>query len=251
MIRNKAYFSVIGPQGPPGLPNVPNPSTINNIAIWGDKTGITLNDSAFTLTNPFFITDSNANNLISIDYDNTTCKIAGIYDNMSSTGDYHPVYIDLDGILHTTSSANVVLMGEIYTEYSVTYSISLTLNTLVQFFMPTGFNANTHFNSFSWGQIEYIGMYTRVAFVSATISCVLNSGTNQLLTLELKVNGIKYPAASVKCLFNDNTQYQIVNLNKLISLNTNDIITMWVINASGSNNLQVYNFNLSCIVSAN
>jgi hypothetical protein len=121
--------------------------------------------------------------------------IAGIYDNMSSTKDHYPVYIDSDSILHTTSSANIVLIGEIYTEYSVTYGISLTLNTLALFSILIGFNANTHFNFSSWGQMEYIGMYTRFAFVSATISCVLNNGTNQLLTFELRVNGIKYPAA--------------------------------------------------------
>jgi hypothetical protein len=145
---------------------------------------------------------------------------------MSSSEDYHPVYIDSDGTLHTISSANIVSMGEIYTEYSATYGISLILNTPAQFSMSMGFNANTHFNSSAWGQMEYVGTYTRFAFVSAIISCILNTGTNQLLTFELSVNDIKYPAVSVKCLFNDNTQYQTVNLNKLLSLNTNDILTM-------------------------
>jgi hypothetical protein len=39
--------------------------------------------------------------------------------------------------------------------------------------------------------MEYIGSYTRSAFVNATISCVLNSRTNQLLIFELKVIGTK------------------------------------------------------------
>lgn len=226
--------------------------------MWGDITGTTLTDSTFTLTSPFSIKDSGANNLITIDSDTidigsnqTNMKVAGIYDNMSPSGDHRPVYVDSDGQLHTTFSSYVIPMGEIYTEYSVTYGILLTLNTPAQFSMPTGFNSNTNFNSSSWGQIEFTGTYARYAYVNATISCVLASGTNQLLIFELRVNGVKYPAASVKILFNDATQYQTVHLQKLITINPNDILTMWVTNTSGSNNLQVYNFNLSVIISGN
>jgi hypothetical protein len=35
--------------------------------------------------------------------------------------------------------------------------------------MPTGFNTNTYFNFSAWGQIEYVGTYTRFASVSATL----------------------------------------------------------------------------------
>jgi hypothetical protein len=49
---------------------------------------------------------------------------------------------------------------------------------------------------------------------------------------------VKYPAGSVKMLFSNNTQYQTMHLSKLMTLNPNDIITMYVNNTSGSNNLQ-------------
>jgi hypothetical protein len=104
-------------QGPPGLPNVPNPSMINNIA---DETGTILNDSAFTLTNPFSIMDSNANNLISIDYDNTTCNIAGIYDNMSSTGDHH-LLIQIVYYIHIL----ILLVGD---KWNILVCIQFSLN---------------------------------------------------------------------------------------------------------------------------
>jgi hypothetical protein len=58
------------------------------------------------------------------------------------------------------------------------------------------------------------------------LSAALASGTNQLLNFELRGNGVKYSVASVKVLFTDNTQYQTVTLKKLVSLNTDDLITV-------------------------
>jgi hypothetical protein len=72
---------------------------------------------------------------------------------------------------------------------------------------------------------------TLILFVTLNLlyrAFIVNGGTNQLLIFELRVNGVKYPAVFVKVLFNNNTQYQIVNVKKLMMLNANDILTVWV-----------------------
>jgi hypothetical protein len=72
-----------------------------------------------------------------------------------------------------------------------------------------------------------------------------------LIYLLFDLNGSKIPGTGVRVKFSDNTDYQTISLQKMISITTNDIITVYVTNTTASNNLQVYNFNLSAIISAN
>jgi hypothetical protein len=142
--------------------------------------------------------------------DQSTCYISGIYDNMSPIGEVRPLFIDFNGQITIIFSNNTNPIAEIYTENPSNYLILLTVSTSTQLNMPTGFDVNTYFNSPTWGQLEFTGSYARLINVSATINCILDSGTNQLLIFELRVNRVKYSAASVKILFFDNIQYQSV-----------------------------------------
>jgi hypothetical protein len=183
--------------------------------------------------------------------DHSQCYIAGIYDNMSPTGDKRPVYIDSNGKLTTTFSTNVIPMGEIYYENPVTDTRTLSVGVAAQISVPGGLFYNTQFSSPSNSQLQFTGSYTRYATISATISCVIAAGTNQLLNFEFRKNGSKIPGTGTRVNFSDTTDYHTITLQKMISITTNDIITVYVTNTSGSNDLQVYSFNLSAIISAN
>jgi hypothetical protein len=142
---------------------------------------------------------------------NNTCYVAGIYDNMSPTGDKHPVYCDPDGKLTTTFSSTVIPMGEIYYENPVTDTRTLSVGVATQISVPGGLFYNTQFSSPSNSQLQFTGAYTRYANLNATISCVIDSGTNQLLNFELRKNGSKIPGTGVRVKFSDNTDYQTIS----------------------------------------
>jgi hypothetical protein len=54
---------------------------------------------------------------------------------------------------------------------------------------------------YSNGKLKFTRLYARYAQIIVSSSCILTSGTNQLLTFGLRINGIKYPFAAVKVLF--------------------------------------------------
>jgi hypothetical protein len=170
---------------------------------------------------------------------------------MSPTGDKRSVYCDANGKLTTTFSSNMIPMGEIYYENPVTDTRTLSVGVAAQISVPGGLFYNTQFTSPGNSQLQFTGAYTRYANINAIISCVIDAGTNQLLNFELRKNGSKFPGTGVRVKFSDNTDYQTISLQKMISITTNDIITVYVTNTSASNNLQVYNFNLSATISAN
>jgi hypothetical protein len=98
-------------------------------------------------------------------------------------------------------------MGEIYYENPVTDTRPLSVGVAEQISVPGGLFYNTQFSSPSNSQLKFTGSYTRYAKVSATISCVIAAGTNQLLNFELRLNGTKIPGTGVKVKFTDNTDY--------------------------------------------
>jgi hypothetical protein len=170
---------------------------------------------------------------------------------MSPSSDPRLIYIDSDGKLITTYSSNAVPMGEIYYKNPVTDTRTLLVGVAAQISVPGGLFYNTHFTSPSNSQLQFTGAYTRYANVIAMVSCIIDGSTNQLLNFELRKNGSKIPVTGILVKFSDNTDYQTISLQKIISITTNDIITVYVTNTSASNNLKVYNFNLSAIISAN
>jgi hypothetical protein len=114
--------------------------------------------------------------------------INGIYYTMSSTGDKRSVYCDANGKLTTTFSSNVIPMGEIYYKNPVTDTRTLSIGVAAQISVPGGLFYNTQFTSPSNSQLQFTGAYTRYANINATISCVIDAGTNQLLNFELRKN---------------------------------------------------------------
>jgi hypothetical protein len=161
---------------------------------------------------------------------------------MSSTGDHRPVYCIVNGKLTTTYSANMIPMAEIYYENPTTDTRTLSIGVAAQIFVPGGLYYNTQFTSPSNSQLQFTGSYTRYAHISAVINCVLASGTNQLLIFELRLNRTKIPGIGLKVKFSDDTDYQVINLKKVISITTNDIITVYVTNTLGSNNSKYYKY---------
>jgi hypothetical protein len=154
----------------------------------------------------------------------TGCYIAGIYSS-SHTNDHQPVYIDSNGKLHSLTSSSInTPMGEIYYENPITDTRTLSVGVAAQISVPNGTFYNTQFTSPTNGQLKFTGSYTRYAHVTATISCVIAAGTNQLLVFELRLNGSKIAGTGIQVKFADNTDYQIITLQKLTSITTNDIL---------------------------
>jgi hypothetical protein len=143
---------------------------------------------------------------------------------MSLTDNPRLVYINSEGKLVSNFSTNIILMGELFYENPFLDNRTLTVNTAAQMSVPYGLTLNRYFSTPSNSQLKYTGLYYRYCMLSSSVSGVLAAGTNQLLNFELRLNGVKIGGSKIKSLFKDNTDYQIIHLQKMIIINPDDII---------------------------
>jgi hypothetical protein len=142
-------------------------------------------------------------------------------------------------------------MGELYYDNPITDTLAFTLNTPAKISPATNhLNNGGGFSSPNNGELRYTGTPTRTAQVQVAISGKLAAGTNCNIQFDIYKNGSKVTGSGTVATFASSTVYNSHCFQKLVSVSTNDILTVYATNLTDSNDLQIYGFNLSGLVVA-
>lgn len=179
----------------------------------------------------------------------TSAYVQGIYGNTTHTGDHEGVLVDSTGKLFTTPAGTMMPMGEIFFENSVLYTLALTINVAAKLVPTTALVSNTQFDSPNPGEMRYTGMHARYAHLAFSLSGTTSAGANQTMEFELRVNGTKIPGSAFRRKFDGSTDYSTLAFHKVVFLNTNDVLSLWVTNITASNGISIFNYNLVSVVS--
>lgn len=176
----------------------------------------------------------------------TACLVAGIYDSSLSIQVSNPVRVDSFGKLFSTPINERGLMGQIAYENAATTGIPMTINVPSEINPGTTITNIYGFASPANGRIKYTLTSTRTCKVSFWLSLKLNSGANQTVLIQMAKNGVAIPSAGLKILIANATDYQTITFNSIVSLATDDYISVFATNQTASNNIAIYSMCICC-----
>jgi hypothetical protein len=195
-------------------------------------------------------TISNTLNEIYICSDNSTSAAVWgkVYPQLGATGPTGP-----EGAQGETGPTGIMMgmaIGEVYYEgatATVTTTIPLTVNIAQEINPVTTLNVTTNFDMPANGRLRYTGTPTIKFHCAFSISARLNSGANQLMFFQLRKNSNIIAGGNFQVVFQNSNDFQGLAFHKVVDLSTNDYLSMFVTNLSGSNDLEVYNLNIVAV----
>lgn len=176
----------------------------------------------------------------------TSCYVAGIYNNLASYGGSRPIRVDATGRISATPISDRGVMGQIAFEDAATFVVPLVVN------VPSEMNPGTSVTNVYGtatpgnGRLSYTLSETRTCKFSFCASVKLAAGANQAMLVGLYKNGVAVPQSGLKILLSNSSDFQTVGFNRLISVSAGDYISVYITNLSGSNNVNVYSMCLMC-----
>jgi hypothetical protein len=141
-------------------------------------------------------------------------------------------------------------IGEVFFEASPTeFTVPLTINVRAELnpAVTLTTSAPAMFDSPSAGRLRYIGTTTTVFHVAFSISCRLNSGTNDTFLFEISKNGVAVTGGGFKDRLTSSTEYNGLAYHKVITLSTNDYISLFATNQTSGDDLVIFNLNLVAV----
>lgn len=236
----------------------PNISEAGNLAIFSNSTGDELSNSFLVLSesNDGFSITSDGNNLLTVNNNeirigtySAEAFMCGIHDSNTYNGDHRVVHVDSSGKLHTTLAGLSTLIGELFYDNPVTDTLALTFNTAAKIAPATLFAFNGGgFNSPNNGDLRYLGIQSRTAQVRVSICARLVAGSNCLLNFDIYKNGSKVTGSGSQVTFVSSGVFQTHSFQKLVNLDTNDVLSVFATNLTDSNDIQIQGFNLTASV---
>lgn len=171
----------------------------------------------------------------------TSAYLSGVYGTTLTSEQLATV--DSDGKIGSIAKSSIVTLGEIsFQDYNTPYSLALTVNVPAEaaFTSTLVTDSPAEFDSSAAGQLRYIGTQTNRYFtVTVSTSAKNAAGANQQFGFALYKNGVVVANSEYRRIVATTTDYQCCSFTKAVQLTTNDYISVFVTNYTGSNGISL------------
>lgn len=94
------------------------------------------------------------------------------------------------------------------------------------------------------GRMKYLGAGPTTFHGAYSFSCILAAGSNDNVEAHVAVNGVKVANSAIRRKMSSTTEYNMITWHKIVVLNTNDYVSCFIANLSGTDTINFGNCNM-------